>query len=274
MNHLVTKSKIRTRCQDTDLHVSHSEGQSFAEQITIQYPLGIYIVDERGYLNLVGTGFFMEYRNRLFLITAYHVVKVVLRNKIDFWVGCNFNVTKIIYNTYLISTDTDEPKREDDTDIIAFLVSENDPRYREFLRNAVRHYQSLDGLDAYARFAYLYFTGLPLSKNKTKRTEVDEKGVTSHQLVTFEYKMTDLETMKKVGRGPELFQGMTWSKRKRNGKNSEHPQGCSGSPVWMVRKLKDKMGIYLCGVYIEFFRQHRIFVFTRIEVVYDLLDDL
>lgn len=274
MNEVIAKAKPRARDRDTDLNVLLSEGPLHTEQLTIQYPLGIYIVDERKYLNLVATGFFVDYQNRLFLVTAYHAVKALLRNNIDFWVGCNFRVTKIFYTAHLISTDSDEPKREEDTDIVAYLVSPHEPRFQEFKKNAVKHHQSIDCMDANAGFAYVYFTGLPLSKNKTKRTDVDQNGVTSHKLVTFEYKMGDLERMKKVGRSPKLFQSMSWTKKKRNGENSEYPQGCSGSPVWMVRKRKDDMGIYLCGVYIEFFQRHKLFIFTRIEVIYDLLDEL
>lgn len=263
----------RIRHRNTDLCVNVNEGLSFAEATTISYPLGLYVVGEDGFLDLRGTGFFCNYRDNLFLVTAYHVVASLLKERTQIWVGCNHRVTRLEYANYVVSTDSDNPPVEEDTDLVAIIIPNVASRYHEFKQVSIQHFQSMDGYNDRLGFAYIYFTGLPISKNKLSRTTVTESGVTGYELVTFEYKMATIEQMRNAKRNPDWFQGLCWTKKTRDGNNSCHPRGCSGAPVWMVRKNGQRMDIYLCGIFIEFYKTQNLLIFTRVEVLFDAIDE-
>ena len=263
---------MRNRESDTDLCVSHEEGPNATAYLTNSFPIGIYVVDDSGYPELVGTGFFLRYRECLFLVTAFHLVKTLLQAKREFGVGCNFSINKVRFKGVLTNNNYAKYGKFDNTDIAAFCIRKEEPRYIEFCKCSVRHHQTIDGLYFEDGVAYCFLTGLPLSKNKISRTKVDSVGATIHQLVSFEYKIAHPDELHKIGKDPKSFIGLRWNKRKKGG-SPVHPKGCSGAPVWFVKRRSLDMGIYLTGVFIEFHKREKLFVFTRIERLFELLEE-
>ena len=263
---------MRRREADTDLSVTHSEGPNATAYLTSSFPVGIYVVDRDGYPELVGTGFFVRYGGALFLVTAFHLVRTLYNARRDFGVGCNFKVNKFSFKGVLTNNDFARFGKFDDTDIAAFCIRPAEPRYSEFSACAINHSQSIDGLYFPGGVAYCFLSGLPLSKNKKSKWSVDKTGATAHRLVSFEYKLAEASALTRIGKDPQDFIGLKWTRRQRNGENSVHPKGCSGAPVWFVKRRATDMGLYLTGIFIEFHKREKILIFTRIERLYDLLD--
>jgi len=268
-----TLPKMRKRTGDSDLCVTHNQGKDQSSYVTSSFPVGIYVFNKSGFPELLGTGFFVRYDRALFLVTAYHLVKEIIRTGGGFGVGCNFKILPLSFDVMLTCNDPNNIGIYDDRDIAAFCVSPSDSAYADYLKCAVAHHQSIDGLWFADGVAYCYFTGLPVSKNKPKRDDLKRSGAIVHHMETFEYKISNTSALVQLHKSPANHIALNWTKKNRENANSAHPRGCSGAPVWFVKRRDKDMGIYLTGVFIEFHKREKILVFTRIERLYDLLDE-
>lgn len=261
---------MRKRTSDTDLIIGIEDGPNVASYVTNSYPIAAYVFDTDGYPELIGSGFFIIFDRALFFITAFHLVKELLISKMPFGIGCNFQIYPIHFKGAITNNDYAKHGKFDDTDIAAFAIRPEDRNYSLFRKCAIRHHQSIDGLYFDDGISYCYLTGFPISKNKKSRYAIDTSGGSLANYITYIYKLVDSSKLEMIDRDPLKFIGLQWVKKSILG-GVVHPKGCSGAPVWFVKRNSSHMHIYLVGVYVEFFKRDKLFIFTRIEQVYELL---
>ena len=172
----------------------------------------------------------------------------------------------------MISTrDATERGDVNDLDLAALVIDRKTKKYSDYCRCAVEYNQTVDGLFFEDGMSYAYFTGFPLSKNKTSPTRVDEAGgSTGSSMASFELKIAELGVIAELGKDERKFLGLKWVKRL-GGDNLPSPEGCSGSPMWFVKRKGDVMHQYLAGVFVRIPRSSKTLVFARIEYLYEML---
>ena len=229
-------------------------------------PLGrracpIYLKDDRGRVNLIGTGIPVIHGQRGMLVTATHVLTEFGRELVV--IG---GATKIL--RFPIVSSGFSPHRDGsvDVDIAAMAlpaeaVTEMKGFYRFTTANELGKVDDEDKLTLYA------FVGCPYSKNQSKPSA--ERRVQPYFYTTNAFgTLGDVTT---PGKTELTHFVMKFSLKKTMGRGQPYshapkPQGISGCGVWKVRfdsHTGSASEPELVGIGIEFIRESNVFVATR-----------
>ena len=222
-------------------------------------------------LKLVGTGFVVEFHGRYFLCTAAHLIKDHFCGGIQPCVALDGAIVPLpcikVVRTSLAS---DSPTEE--LDIGAWLLELDSGEYAQYIESIAISSDRLASTDVVDSDAPLKLTGYPVSQNKSaewqSRNTPMVKGIdlSVSTYANFDYDLS--RVVKKIG----THIAIDWDKNDVSGQPVVSPRGLSGAPVFHYKDVGQKAVKYVVGVFIEYHKNENIGVFTRAEILLDLLE--
>ncbi|SMY34334.1 hypothetical protein [Photobacterium andalusiense] len=235
-----------------------------------KYAIPIFIVDQSKRPEIVGTGFFINYIDCIYFVTASHVIDELndAGSLLKIALGGGIFSLELIGLKRTISTE--KGIADNHFDIAVLPISKDHGLYSRCLQQAIPIYSSM--LDKkFPTVDMQILQGYPVSKNKTTSRFNRVTNDYSSALWTYSFMFDDCCDFESLGKSPDYHYAVKWL-GKVNGQKIPNPRGCSGGPYWFVPDIENVDNQILAGVFIEYWSKHSVAFVTKIEHVVKLIE--
>ncbi len=244
--------------------------QLASDELT-RYVLPVYVDDERGYPDQVGTCFIVRFQGRHYLVTAAHVLEHRVRGDLYFYCGSRLKAS--ILSGRLLTT-----SREGVDVAVAQLHRDiSAPPYRDIEKLAFDIYQLRPRMLPRGGNEYLVL-GYPATKNVFRRAD-SQVVMTTY---TYHGPSSALSAYELLGLSEESHILIAFKQRQqfsgRGGRiDFPNPRGMSGGPILLFdsdRPIDFTFGFPVVGVATEHRRHHAAIQGTDVSVALRLIGEL
>ncbi|MFA0475124.1 hypothetical protein [Vibrio breoganii] len=229
-----------------------------AEQTTGRYTHPIFTVDHNSKPDLIGTSVTVELDNRIYLLTAAHVLSSAASMNI-IAIGLEGKITTIntewIFAEQLDGVEFDVAFTELDTKLAAKVQALPSSNLLHTEPNQGEH--------------FCFVNGYPASKNKPRKALRQSSQYASKSYSFVSYLKDDFQQWGEVSKDREWHYCSAHG-RKDGGQAALKPNGLSGGGLWVIPNIADPK-LFLAGVFIEHYQDHKVSFSTRIDKVIEAI---
>jgi len=223
---------------------------------------------------LIGTGFYLYHEQKLYLITASHVIDQLNTSKSALITVADGRIDRLEIESIRRTVLLDQEIADNALDIAAAEVCKNSDLYPLALKISFTIKQTMIGR-SFKTVKLQILCGYPASKHKSAKTvdlvEKTIKTTTWHYSFLFKH---DCDYEKYEKNSNDCY-AIDWPK-KSSGEGgigvAVSPRGCSGGPYWFLPDQFNLENRFLAGVFIEYYRNDGVAFITRIEKVIELIE--
>ena len=222
--------------------------------------------------DLFASSILIEFRDKVYLVTASHVIDELNNANSAFYLGINGRFISL--EKEFIRSIPAVAGEKDNFDIAIYELP------RDFVSQHSLNYVTENKMLVNKAFQSVHLTcihGYPCSKNKQVKAL---KGGTSFKLFAFTYAGKNIElgdAWVKYAKNPDFHACVTYGEiRAENGGTQmpPSPKGISGGGVWVIPNSFQPTNVYLKGIFIEYYANEKISFCTKIDKVLEFIGDV
>jgi len=231
----------------------------------LEHIVSVFVCGSNKRPELIGTGFFYNYKGLIYLVSASHVFVEVRQAKSPIYVGVKDKIIRLIQSpTYRTACPNNEI---DHIDLMASPVS-NENEYFNYIQSMALEFPE----EAYQKGSSdgkLLVQGYPVSKNKPVKANDIHELKTKVTPFSKQVSLNENINLLELGKDPKTHYPLTWTfDKKIQGEPS--PKGLSGGPLWLLREIGSPL---LIGVFIEYHKNINVAFATKIHKLNELIEN-